>query len=40
MVLMSNELQVLPDGKYLVVGLRSETVDMSRYIAGVIRRRQ
>jgi hypothetical protein len=28
------ELQVLADGTYFLVGLRTETVDMSRYIAG------
>jgi len=29
-----HELQVLADGTYLLVGLRTETVDMSRYIVG------
>ena len=29
-----HELQVLADGTYFLVGLRTETVDMSRYIAG------
>jgi len=29
-----HELQVLADGSYLLVALRSETVDMSRYVAG------
>ena len=29
-----HELQVLADGTYLLVGLRAETVDMSRYITG------
>jgi hypothetical protein len=29
-----HELQVLADGTYLLVGLRSETVDMSRYVVG------
>ncbi len=29
-----HELQVLGDGKYLLFGLRTETVDMSRYVVG------
>jgi hypothetical protein len=29
-----HDLQVLEDGRYLVIGLRSQTVDMSRYLVG------
>ena len=29
-----HELQVLEDGRYLLIGLRFETVDMSRYLSG------
>lgn len=30
----NHELQVLEDGSYLLVGIRSETVDMRQYVAG------
>ena len=29
-----HELQVMADGSYFMVGLLSQTVDMSRYVAG------
>ena len=29
-----HELQVLADGTYFLIGLHSQTVDMSRYVAG------